>query len=452
MEVYLTVTLVSIVVLLLIGTPVAFALGSAASIMVFLFATPNHLDQFASIAYSQATSANQLVAPLFVLMAEFLAQGGVASDLFTTLNDKLRKFRSGLAMSATLASTVFAAMCGSSSATAAAIGRISIGEMIKKGYQPAFTTGVVMSGGTLGIMIPPSLTFVFYGIITETSIAKLLMAGLLPGLMISGLLCIFIFIRAKINPSLVGVGITDKQLEANKALLDPAILKTQGHVMGSRHRMSDSMVLRIGAPLILILVVLGSMYTGLATPNECAGIGAIGALVIVLLLRRCTKVVFLGSLSAAARTSAMILFLAICGFGLTYIVSYLGIASAMASAIAASGLSKWAVLIMVYALWLLLGCLMDPGSMVVLTIPFLLTSLNTLGFDTIWLGVVSTLMVEVGMITPPVVLNLFVTKAITGLPFGVMIKGILPFLLVFLVALILLTLFPQIALFIPSHM
>jgi tripartite ATP-independent transporter DctM subunit len=245
---------------------------------------------------------------------------------------------------------------------------------------------------------------------------------------------------------------TDKQLEVNKSLVNPDILKVQGHVVGVRKHMSDSLVLRIGAPIILILVVLGAMYTGLATPTECAGIGAIGAFVIVLLLRRCTKAVFLGSLSSAARTSAMILFLAICGFGLTYIISYLGIASSMAELIAGSGLSKWVVLILVYVLWLVLGCLMDPGSMVVLTIPFLLTSLNELGFDTIWIGVVSTFMVEVGMITPPVGLNLFVTKGITGLPFGTLLKGVLPFMLVFVVALVLLTIFPQIALFLPSHM
>jgi TRAP-type C4-dicarboxylate transport system permease large subunit len=453
MELFLIVALGCIIGFLLIGTPVAFALGSAASVMVLVFASPIHLEQFASIAYTQATSANQLVAPLFVLMAEFLAQGGIASDIFTILNDKMRKFRAGLAMSATLASTVFAAMCGSSSATAAAIGRISIAEMIKKGYRSDFTVGVVMSGGTLGIMIPPSLTFVFYGIITETSIAKLLMAGLIPGLMISVFLCIFIFIRSKINPALVGVGpktITEELTPEMRTSFNAESTLSIGK--DSKGKLPDSWVLRIGAPALLILAVLGSMYTGLATPNECAGIGAIGAFIIVLLLRRCTKPMFFGSLSAAARTSAMILFLAICGFGLTYVVAYLGIASQLATVIAASGLNKWAVLILVYLLWLVLGCLMDPGSMVVLTIPFLLSSLNQLGFDTIWLGVVSTLMVEVGMLTPPVGLNLFVIKTISGLPFSTLMRGISPFLLVFVVALVLLTLFPEIALFLPNHM
>jgi tripartite ATP-independent transporter DctM subunit len=363
----------------------------------------------------------------------------------------MRKFRSGLAMSATIASTVFAAMCGSSSATAAAIGRISIGEMIKKGYQPEFTVGVVMSGGTLGIMIPPSLTFVFYGIITETSIAKLLMAGLLPGLMISVLLCVFIFIRVKINPALAG-DVAAEEGAKTPALEAGELSVAEARPLNRRRGLSDSALIRIFAPLLLILAVLGSMYTGLATPNECAGIGAVGALLIVLLLGRCNKDIFLNSLSAAARTSVMILFLAICGFGLTYIVAYLGIASSIASTIAASGVNKWIVLILVYLLWLILGCLMDPGSMVVLTIPFLLGTLNSFGFDTIWLGVVSTLMVEVGMITPPVGLNLFVTKAITGLPFSTLIKGQMPFLIVFLIALTLLTIFPEIALFLPNHM
>jgi tripartite ATP-independent transporter DctM subunit len=384
-------------------------------------------------------------------MAEFLAQGRIAEDIFTALNNRMHKMRSGLAMSATIASTVFAAMCGSSSATAAAIGRISIAEMIKKGYDPAFSVGTVMSGGTLGIMIPPSLTFVFFGIITETSIAKLLMAGLLPGLMLSALLCIFIYLRTKLNPKLVD-SVISPEILATIEQLSGSALAVKAPFTKERKHLSDSSVLKIFAPLILILTVLGSMYSGLATPNECAGIGAIGALVILILLRRCTKDIFLGSLAAAARTSVMILFLAICGFGLTYIVAYLGIAARLATIIAGSGLNKWMVLILVYILWMILGCLMDPGSMVVLTIPFLLASLTSLGFDVIWLGVVSTLMVEVGMITPPVGLNLFVTKAITGLPMSVLMKGVLPFLLVFGIALTLLTIFPQIALVIPNNM
>jgi TRAP-type C4-dicarboxylate transport system permease large subunit len=280
--------------------------------------------------------------------------------------------------------------------------------------------------------------------------------------MISGLLCIFIFIRSRLNPALVGLprdGRLNGQTaaEANSAPARENVKQMETLVAeelptAGAGGWRNSLLLRAFAPALLILVVFSSMYTGLATADECAGIGAVGALLIVILLGRLDKRMFVSSLAAAARTSVMILFMAICGFALTYIVSYLGIASVISAAIAASGLNKWIVLILVYILWLILGCLMDPGSMVILTIPFMLPALNALGFDTIWLGVVSTLMVEVGMVTPPVGLNLFVCKTITGLPFSVLMRGMLPFLAVFGLALLLLTVFPQIALVIPNNM
>ena len=202
----------------------------------------------------------------------------------------------------------------------------------------------------------------------------------------------------------------------------------------------------------MIVFVLGSIYTGICTPTEAAGIGVMGSFIIVLGTRRMNMNMLKDVFSQGARTSAMILMLSICGLGLTYVVSYLGIASAISTAIANSGMGRWTVMCLVYLMWLVLGCLMDPGSMVVLTIPFLLPTLNSLGFDTLWLGVVSTLMVEVGMITPPVGLNLFVTKSITDIPMKDIIRGAVPYLAVFAVALIILSVFPQLALWLPSKM
>ena len=401
-----------LVVCILIGTPICMALGSAAAIGILVFMKNSNLSQLVNVAYSQGTSINQLVAPLFVLMAEFLAIGGVATDIFTFLNVRFKKFKAGLAIAATLTSTIFAALCGSSSATTAAIGRISIKEMIDRGYDPAFTCGVVMAGGTLGIMIPPSMPFVLYGIITEASIAKLFMAGLIPGIMLSAMLCAFAIIRIKRNPDLVQ-SIEGKKLyqpteEDAKAVIDKInSLKNEGKPASAPAGTLDALEQKVGFlkivwPLALVFIVLGFIYTGIATPTEAAGVGVMGSFIIVLASRRMNKSMLAEIFSQASKTSAMILMLSICGLGLTYVVSYLGIASSIAEAIAASGLSRWGVMILVYILWLVLGCLMDPGSMVVLTIPFLLPTLNALGFDTIWLGVVSTLMVEVGMITPPV--------------------------------------------------
>jgi tripartite ATP-independent transporter DctM subunit len=422
-----------------IGTPVAFALGFTTVASTLLYLSPNQLAQIGTMAFNQGTSMNQLVAPLFILMAEFLARGNVAADIFMVLNKYLQRVKGGLALSATLASTVFAALCGSSPATAAAIGRISIKQMIHRGYREDFAVGTVVAGGTLGIMIPPSITFVTYGIITENSIAKLLIAGILPGLLISFLLCLFIVIRVKLNPALQ---------EGSSRQVDE---ETASFVQEQAGGIGQDLKLLIPS-FVLIFVVIGSLYSGIATPTEAAGFGAIGAMLLVLYLRRLTKELFISTLPAAARTSTMILFLVICGLSLSYVISYLGLAQSIAKIIVASGLNKWLVMTMLYILWFMLGCLMDPGSMVILTIPFVYPTIIALGFDPIWLGVVSTLCVEIGMITPPVGLNLFVIRTVTDVPMNKIITGTLPYVLVLITALIIITIFPEIALYLPSRM
>lgn len=432
-----------LLVVLFIGTPVAFGLGFVAVASIFLFISPEQLAQIGSIAFTQGTSMNQLVAPLFILMAELLAQGRVATDIFTVLTRRTQRVKGGLAISATLASTVFAALCGSSPATAAAIGRISIREMVSRGYREDFTAGVVASGGTLGIMIPPSLAMVMYGIITETSIAKLFIAGILPGLMLSAMLCAFILIRAYLNPAVVGCQVSREKTEEMSARTENALW--------TRTSIIEDIKLVL-PPIILVVIVIGSLYTGMTTPTEAAGVGAIGALVVVLLLRRLKLTLLADILDAAARTSAMILFLIFGGLALSYVVTYLGLAQEIADYLTGLGINRWLLMVAVYILWFILGCLMDPLSMIVLTIPFLFPTFMALGFDPIWLGVVSTLCVEIGMITPPVGLNLFVIKAISNVSMKNIIVGVIPFVLVLMIALAVLSLFPQIVLYLPSRM
>ena len=452
------VILIVLLVSIFLGAPVACSIGFTGLVTLLIFMEPNCLKQFGSIAYNQGTNMNQLVAPLFILMAEFLARGGIAEDLFAVLNKYLRRFKGGLALSTTLACTIFAALCGSSPATAASIGRISVGSMTRRGYDPGFAVGTVAGGGTLGIMIPPSITFVTYGILTETSIAKLLMAGLLPGIMLSALMCISIIIRVHINPALAGdVKKAVAIAKAQQSFINDA---AEGMVEEREKQKAEEEIhttilddLKLAIPAFaLIFIVLGAMYTGLATPTESAGFGAMGAFVILLIQRRMNWNVFRESMKATARTGCMIIFLLIGGFCLSYVISYLGLAQKLASTIAAAGVSKWVMMILLYILWFILGCLMDPGSMVILTIPFVFETLTGMGFDPIWIGVVSTLCVEIGMITPPVGLNLFILRSSTGVPMTQIIKGSLPYVLVLVIGLVILNLFPQIALFLPSLM
>lgn len=432
------VLLIILLTIIFIGTPIAFALGGSAVLLIILFLEPSQLLQVGTIAFAQSTSMNQLVAPLFILMAELVAQGGIARDLFNVLDRWLRPIKAGLALSTMLASTVFAALCGSSPATAAAMGRISIKEMTERGYQQDFAAGVVAVGGTLGIMIPPSLSLVIFGIITENSIAKLFIAGVVPGLLTSALLCLFIWLRVMVQPELVG-----EQNDKSKLPINNSSLSTAG--------LAKDVLVTI-PPFILIFIVLGSLYSGIATPTEAAGFGAVGAFFIVVLSGRLSVKIFTDILSATAKNSTMILFIIIGGMVLSYVVSHLGIAREISDLIISSGLHKWTIMILIYILWLFLGCLMDPLSMIVLTIPFLYPTLIDLGFHPIWLGIVSTLCVEIGMITPPVGLNLFVLNAITDVPMSKIMSGALPFVFVLVAVLSILSFFPQICLYLPAIM
>jgi TRAP-type C4-dicarboxylate transport system permease large subunit len=395
-------------------------------------------------------------------MAEFQSRGGIAEDIFAVLNKGIGKLKGGLAISTTLACTIFAALCGSSPATAASVGRISISEMTKRNYNPTFAVGTVAAGGTLGIMIPPSLAFLLYGIITETSIVQLLMAGIIPGLMLSALLIVSIIIRTRMNKSLVDCPnvqdymdkteqLTDAETPVQSPEVEDAIEAAEalGEAAAIKPK-KEAGFLRILPSLLLIIVVLGSMYLGWATPMEAAGYGGVGAFLIILLQKRLTWKLLIDSFKATAKTGTMIVFLIILGFCMSFVISYLGIASQIAEAIVASGLNRYVIMNMIYILWFIMGCLMDPSSMVILTIPFIFEALTALGFNPLWIGVVATLSVEIGMITPPVGLNLFVLRSNSGLKMSAIIKGALPYVVVMLIGLAILTLFPAIATWLPS--
>ncbi len=450
-----------LLVVMFLGAPVKSAMGFTAVCAMLLFMGTRFLPQIGKIAITQGTGINQIIAPMFILMAEFLSRGGIAEDIFAVLNRGIGKIKGGLAISTTLACTIFAALCGSSPATAASVGRISIGEMTKRKYDPSFAVGTVAAGGTLGIMIPPSLAFLLYGIITETSIVKLLMAGIVPGLMLSALLCLSIVIRVRMNKKLIDcpnveehfaepITLTNEETPVQSAELCDAL--DAAEQAANRPAKKEASFLRILPALLLIFVVLGSMYLGWATPMEAAAYGVIGAFLIILFQGRLTKKLLIESFKATAKTGTMIVFLIILGFCMSYVISYLGIASKIAEAIVASGLNKHVIMILIYVLWFIMGCLMDPSSMVILTVPFIFPTLTALGFDPLWIGVVATLSVEIGMITPPVGLNLFVLRSNSGLKMSSIIKGSLPYVLIMIIGLALITLFPSIATWLPSIM
>ena len=452
-----------------LGSSVFSSMGVTAIIGMLIWLGARFVSQFGNIAYTQASvNENQLIAPMFIMMSEFLSQGRVAEDIFAVLNRAVGKFKGGLAISTTLACTIFAALCGSSPATAASIGRISIAEMTKRGYAPSFAVGTVAAGGTLGIMIPPSITFCLYGILTETSIVQLLMAGFVPGLMLSAIIVVSIIIRVRLNPSLIDYkpdesgdkAPSDLTLAEAKEIVSQAkeiATEEKAEAAGKKLSAKEAQqevdknvtIFTIIPALILIFVVLGSMYFGFATPIEAAGYGVVGAFIIVLAQRRLTGKLFSGVLLNTARTGTMMIFLMVCGYCMSFMISYLGIATTIANAIAGSGLSKYVVLLLITILWFLLGCLMDPASMLILTVPFLHDTLMALGFSSVHIGVLSVLAAQIAMITPPVGMNLFVLKANSNVSMGDVIKGAVPYVLILLAGFIILAAFPDISLFLP---
>jgi tripartite ATP-independent transporter DctM subunit len=378
---------------------------------------------------AEGSSYTLSVIPLFVLMGQFALVSGVSSDIYKTVYAWLGHFRGGLAMATIVACSGFAAICGSSLATGATMGMVAIPEMDRFKYDPRLSTGCIAAGGTLGILIPPSIGFVIYGILTEQSIGKLFMAGVIPGFMLAVLFLLVIILWCRMNPALGPRGPQTTLLEKIKSLRG-----TWGM-------------------LTLFLLVMGGIYLGVFTPTEAAGIGSFGSFLFALFKGKLSFRRLIDSLFETGRTTAMIFLIII---GANILSSFLGIAQIpmeLANFIAELEMPRMVVLAGIIVVYVFLGCVMDCYAIMILTVPILLPVLETMSFNLIWFGVIMVIVLEIGLITPPVGMNVFVLKAAAPhIPLNTMFKGIWPFMGAGLVAIILITLFPQIVLFLPSRM
>jgi len=378
---------------------------------------------------AEGSSYTLSVIPLFVLMGQFAFLSGISTDIYKTVYAWMGRFRGGLAMATVMACAGFAAVCGSSLATGATMGMVAIPEMNKYKYDPRLSTGCVAAGGTLGILIPPSIGFVIYGILTEESIGKLFMAGFLPGIMLALLFILAIYIQCRRNPLMGPRGATTTLSEKIKSL---------GGTWGM---------------LLLFFIVMGGIYFGIFTPTEAAGVGAFGAFLFALLRRRLTLQTLIQSLMQTGRTTAMIFLIII---GANIFSTFLGLAQLpmeLADFIAGLELPKTVILAGIVLIYVVLGCVMDCYAIMILTVPIIFPVIEALAFDPIWFGVLMVIVLEVGLITPPVGLNVFVLKAAApDVPMATIFRGIWPFLVAAFLAIVILTIFPQIATFIPYHM
>lgn len=372
---------------------------------------------------------NLSVVPLFVLMGAFAAQAGLSRSLYTAVNAFTGHVRGGLAMATVGACALFGAICGSSLATSATMSKVALPEMRRHGYDDSLATASIAAGGTLGVLIPPSILLVLYGLLTETSIGQLFVAGLIPGLLATLLYMAAVWVRVRRHPE-----------------LGPA---------AARHDWRERLVVvgRVWSVLVLFLVVIGGMYTGWFSPTEAAAVGATGAFFLALSTRSMTRRAFLDSIWQTAEVTGMIFLILIGAALFNYFIETSGLPSFLVGVIENAGLSLAVTLLIIVAFYIALGCVMDALSMVLLTIPFVFPVVSALGVDPVWFGVIVVCVAEIGLITPPVGMNLFIIQGAAGdVRQSTIIRGIVPFLVADLVRIALLFMFPALVLWLPGKM
>lgn len=412
---------------LLVGVPVAYSmLLVAIASLALVGGGMDALGLIASTAWGSVTSFTLTAVPVFILMGAIISVSGMGARLYNALSTLLHGMPGGLAVATTLACTIMAATSGSSVATAAAIGGFAIKEMQRFGYRDSDACGAVAAGGTLGILIPPSIPMIVYGIIAGQSIGKLFMAGIVPGIIMSFSFALFQVILA---------------------------MRRRAHDTGTRSTLRVSVRERVAAlrdivPMaILIWIILGSMYTGFATPTESAALGTVGSLVISgVIYRELTWEKLRVALRNTARGSVMVLMIIAAAMVFGYVMTTTQVAAAISQLVVSSELPPWALFISINALLIFLGCFMETLSIIVVTMPILVPIISALGWDLIWFGIILTINMEMALIHPPVGLNLFVVQGVApNVRLGRIILGALPYVFIMAAVLALIAVFPSLA-------
>lgn len=420
----------AVLALIALRVPVGIAMGVAGA-LGFGF-----INGFGSVGFIMGSAPFQAVfpytlsvIPLFILMGVFAAHAGLSRNLYDGFYAFVGHFRGGLAMATVGACAGFGSICGSSIATAATMCRVALPEMRRRGYADSLATGAIAAGGTLGIMIPPSIIMVIYGLLTETSIGKLFIAGVLPGLLATLLYMAAIAIVTARNPA-----------------LGPP---------GPRYTWPEKLaaVRRVWDVVVLFAVVIGGIYFGWFPPTEAAAVGAFGAFVFALARRRLTRAAIKDCLVETASTTGMI-FLILIGANLfNYFMDISNLPQLLVGFVQEAGWNRYVVLSLILAFYVVLGTFFEELSMILLTIPFVFPLIKVMGFDPVWFGILIVTIVEIGLISPPVGMNLFVIQGVArDVPQGAVMRGVIPFVLADVVRLAILTAFPWIALVLPSLM
>ena len=421
---------VALFVLMLLRVPVGMAMGLVG--VVGFGTIVDWGPALKNVGHTTArtvTDYNFAVIPLFLLMGAFATTSGMSRELFRAANAFVGHLRGGLGIATITACGGFAAICGSSVATAATFSRVAYPEMRRHDYPQSFATGVIAAGGTLGIMIPPSTVFAVYGLITEQDVGRLFIAGVIPGLLAISMYVLTISLIGAVRPGYLPAGPRATWIERAAALRD------------------------VWATLLLFVFIIGGLYGGLFTATEAAGAGAGGAFVIGLVRGRLSRAGIMRSLLETTRTTAAVFTVLIGAILFGYFLTVTQTPQKLTELLTGLGLGRYGVLTLMMLMYLVLGCLMDALAMIILTVPIVFPVIKELGFDPIWFGVIIVMTVELGLIHPPVGMNIFVIKSvIDDVRISTIFYGVLPFIVTDLIRLVILIAFPVLATWLPSHM
>ena len=420
----------AMVVLLILGVPIAFAMAVTGAVGLWILEGPGPaLAHTVLIPWHEGRSFVLVTIPLFVLMGQLVFHTGLATDLYAGIRAWISRVPGGMAITSVMACGAFGAVTGSSIATVATMGAIVMPEMRRYKYHPRLATGSLAASGTLGILIPPSLIFIFYGVMTETSIGALFIAGIVPGILTVAMFSVIILVRCVVTPSLgpPGPGATWSERWASTVGLLPI--------------------------LSLFLLVIGGIYGGIFTPTEAAGVGCAGVLVAAAIGRRLTSQAMSKALEETALVSAMIFAIIVGGYLVARFLAITGITENLVAMLVGLDLGRVPFLLLLVLIYLVLGAMVDVFGMLVLTIPFVMPVVVELGIDPVWFGVFVVMMAELALVTPPIGANVFVMRRTAPeVSMGDIFMGVLPFVIGELIVIALVIAFPEIALWLPRQM
>ena len=416
-----------LLVLIGLSIPVGAALGVLGLLLDSLYSMLPLSRAMGEMAWGTNNEFLLVAIPLFILLGEILLRAGFADRMYSAMSLWLSWLPGGLMHANIGASTLFSATSGSSVATAATVGTVALPQIKRYGYHEPLFLGSIAAGGTLGILIPPSINLVIYGVLTNTSVPKLYLAGIIPGLMMALLFMLTIIVICILKPSWGGKKIHANWVQRIKCLAD------------------------LLPPFGIFLLVVGSIYAGLATPTEAAALGVLGSLVLAAWTRKLSWRMIRDAIESSMKASAMIMLIVIGASFLNFVMSATGLTTVLTNSITGLGVSPMMMLFIIIVFYLILGCFMETLSMMITTIPIVAPIMIALGFDPVWLGIVIIILVEAALITPPVGLNLFVVQSLRKHgSMTAVINGALPFVLAMFVMLALLAWIPSLALWLPS--